>query len=496
MKKVLLGVAMAMSCVFVSAQVGIGTDVPKATLDVTAVNKTGTTTTAEGVLIPRVDRQKAQSMLNVEISTLIYVNSITTGTQVGTAVNIDTIGFYYYNGTAWVKLPDTAQILSSSYWNAQASNANPRAENKEGDDVNGSTSKAGIDLVKVDIYQEGKVGIGYNNEFGIDFETNKTQKQLEVGGDFRTVYTKDAGTPTSRYYGIETNSKYGDTGFETTGNLFYSSMTKNVADLIDFTKSGEGNLIVQDDSGIGLISREGGGNTLVASSFDLKKFGIQAYAVEDFTGVGFNKMTAFIFDTSGFLAADFNKPNVQFGLNFTSGKLYIGERDTSDYTFPMTRPLINTANPIDGTSANTKDNQILMFKKAQNGLVWEDLPSSTPKFFYMPSVVLPTVPTDARVVDASNTSYTYDSGTKVYTVDLYALYSNQFTAPIKSSSAATLTEFVKVATAYDYFVTYIDETVFEKATIGLTADGKLTYKIIDNSIIKNGSFMNIVLKVK
>ena len=114
----------------------------------------------------------------------------------------------------------------------------------------------------------------------------------------------------------------------------------------------------------------------------------------------------------------------------------------------------------------------------------------------MPSVVLPTVPTDARVVDASNTSYTYDSGTKVYTVDLYALYSNQFTAPIKSSSAATLTEFVKVATAYDYFVTYIDETVFEKATIGLTADGKLTYKIIDNSIIKNGSFMNIVLKVK
>ena len=137
MKKVLLGVAMAMFCVSVSAQVGIGTDVPKATLDVTAVNKTGTTTTAEGVLIPRVDRQKAQSMLNVEISTLIYVNSITTGTQVGTAVNIDTIGFYYYNGTAWVKLPDTAQILSSSYWNAQASNATPRAENKEGDNVNG-----------------------------------------------------------------------------------------------------------------------------------------------------------------------------------------------------------------------------------------------------------------------------------------------------------------------------------------------------------------------
>lgn len=86
------------------AQVGINTPAPSATLDVIAKNATGTSGNVDGLLIPRVDRQRAQSMTGVATSTLIYVNDIATGTATGTAVNIDATGYYYFDGTAWVKL--------------------------------------------------------------------------------------------------------------------------------------------------------------------------------------------------------------------------------------------------------------------------------------------------------------------------------------------------------------------------------------------------------
>ncbi|WP_223609169.1 hypothetical protein [Chryseobacterium sp. OSA05B] len=85
-------------------QVGINNTAPQGTLDITAKNATGTSTNADGVLIPRVDRQRIQSMTGVQTSTMVYVNSVATGTQAGTAINVDTVGYYYYNGTAWVKL--------------------------------------------------------------------------------------------------------------------------------------------------------------------------------------------------------------------------------------------------------------------------------------------------------------------------------------------------------------------------------------------------------
>ena len=84
-------------------QVGIGTQTPKSTLDITAINPTGTSTDPDGILIPRIDRQRAQNMATVETSTLIYVNDIATGTAAGKSVNIDAIGFYSFDGTAWQK---------------------------------------------------------------------------------------------------------------------------------------------------------------------------------------------------------------------------------------------------------------------------------------------------------------------------------------------------------------------------------------------------------
>jgi trimeric autotransporter adhesin len=93
------------------AQVGVGTTTPEATLDVTATSLSGTT--VDGLLVPRVSRLRAQTMTGTPTSTLIYVNDISTGTALGTTVNVTAVGFYFFNGSVWEKLGSGA----TNAWN-------------------------------------------------------------------------------------------------------------------------------------------------------------------------------------------------------------------------------------------------------------------------------------------------------------------------------------------------------------------------------------------
>jgi hypothetical protein len=90
----------------INAQVGIGNSSPESTLDISANNPTGATTNIDGLLIPRVDRQRALAMVSVTNSTLIFVDNIATGTATGQASNINSLGYYYFDTTIskWVKL--------------------------------------------------------------------------------------------------------------------------------------------------------------------------------------------------------------------------------------------------------------------------------------------------------------------------------------------------------------------------------------------------------
>jgi hypothetical protein len=110
-KKLLFGIMIIP--LFTYAQVGIKNTYPASTLDITAKNATGTSTNVDGLLVPRVDRQKAQSMTSIPISTLIFVNDVSTGTQTGTAIDMDAMGYYFYNGTSWTKLNPNVTIYNS-----------------------------------------------------------------------------------------------------------------------------------------------------------------------------------------------------------------------------------------------------------------------------------------------------------------------------------------------------------------------------------------------
>ncbi|WP_048509139.1 hypothetical protein [Chryseobacterium sp. FH2] len=110
MKKNTIILFTLLSSIFAFSQVGINTPDPKATFDITAKEATGTSRNVEGLLIPRVDRERAQSMFGAPVSTLIYVNDISTGLQMGTAINIDDIGYYYFDGSFWVKLNTSSLV--------------------------------------------------------------------------------------------------------------------------------------------------------------------------------------------------------------------------------------------------------------------------------------------------------------------------------------------------------------------------------------------------
>jgi hypothetical protein len=582
----------------INAQVGIGTQVPKATLDVVGAN---TSTSIDGIIIPRVTREKAISMVGdtattlVENSTLIYVDDITgyVNTDTGVASLVDATGFYFYKKSSlkWMKLPDYDQVsnivTSNSFWAPQATTS---TQGKSV--VSAQKSTAENSKVLKDIYQRGKVGIGYNDALDIDFASNPTQKQLEVGGDFRTVYVVNDSTNTpKRYLGFETNSTYlpsnwasgpasgasqlssfkakmskssqsnfslpalsqKSTAAQTTtiGNLMYSSKQKDIGLLTDFEKDFEGNLLIQDDSNVGFVARSGFNSTLKINQFFVNE-NSTSFISSDNSGGG--SLNYILFSKKGldFAKIDFPETSVistqtlelnnkefaisssffdynklegfsgKFGMDMSDGKFFIGDYShlggflETGYKFPLEKgikgQILKLAN--ENGELNWKDDlapgqnkQILITEEKStitggveakiNEMVWKNPIDvfTSPKFFYMPSIILP--------INGANSNYvTYNSTNQTYSVDLYQAFKAQFDTPIKSSNgtATGLQGFVLSREAYEYHIIYADNTVFPHTDINFSnevgQEGKFTYKVNPATIVNGAAFMNIVLKVK
>lgn len=180
-KKIIFSVFLLSSGLFFS-QVGINNTNPKATLHVAAKSGTGTSTNPEGILIPAVDRERAQSMDGVEISTLIFVNNINTGSQTGTAVNIDETGFYYFNGATW------QPIQKKESWLVQGTIL-PATENNQDVYHSGSISlekdsaySNGNSKVTFDV--EGTLRSGSNQKGAIGVNSVALGNNNEASGDY------------------------------------------------------------------------------------------------------------------------------------------------------------------------------------------------------------------------------------------------------------------------------------------------------------------------
>ena len=109
----------------------------------------------------------------------------------------------------------------------------------------------------------------------------------------------------------------------------------------------------------------------------------------------------------------------------------------------------------------------------------------TPKFFYMPSIVLPVDPADTA----------YNPGTLTFTVDLYAHYLSQFNTPqAKNLGAGSGVLPSYTNSELNYFITYYDTAVFSNVSVSNT--GVLTYRLVASPAITEKTYMNIIFEVK
>nr|WP_297169640.1 hypothetical protein [uncultured Dysgonomonas sp.] len=123
-----------------------------------------------------------------------------------------------------------------------------------------------------------------------------------------------------------------------------------------------------------------------------------------------------------------------------------------------------------------------------DGTIWQPIgPDENLRFFYMPSIILPTDTSDPA----------YNAGTQTFTIDLYKAYSDQFGlvnsgTSYKSPGASALP--ITASNALEYFITYYDNSVFQ--SVAVSNAGVLTYKLPTELTLSEKTFMNIVFKVK
>lgn len=227
------------------SQVGVGTTLPDATLDVVATNPTGASTNVDGILIPRVDRQRAQSMTGTIASTMIFVNSIATGSAAGTAINITSTGFYYYDGSVWQKIATG----SSTDWALAGNGSTSPGTNFIGttdavdvriktggndrwnisDANNGQLQSYSLGTITAPVYSfqgnqnTGMFSSGSNN---LGFVTNGTEKLRIPNAD--QIHAMSLGTAGLPFYSFNGQSSTGMFGIATDNLGFSTAGTEKV----------------------------------------------------------------------------------------------------------------------------------------------------------------------------------------------------------------------------------------------------------------------------
>ncbi|NHW58441.1 hypothetical protein HA378_24985, partial [Escherichia coli] len=112
-----------------SGKVGVNTSSPQATLDIQPTAKNGdvTATTNEGILAPKLSKTRVASIEAPVEGTLVYVIDDSTKTNgaisnyTGNDTKVAKItekGYYYYNGTEWVKSTGN----NDDIWQKQSNN--------------------------------------------------------------------------------------------------------------------------------------------------------------------------------------------------------------------------------------------------------------------------------------------------------------------------------------------------------------------------------------
>lgn len=426
MKNFLLIFACIAFSQLVKAQQGFGTNAPDKSAIIDMVNP-NPTANAKGVLMPRVALKSTTDVVTVplRVNALTVFNTATAGT----GPNDVTPGYYYWSSadSKWIRLLST--IDSQEPWYNMATNTGANANTQN-------------------IYQLGRVGINTANPVG----------QLHVVNPNYATQSVFESTNSGLLSGIAAGS----------AQFLYNTLGSSIA---SYTGSGIGKVAPYNGMSTGF-------NFAFKSNADALKdvAAINAGLVDYANGKG---QLNFIVNGSGTAL-----PSMVLASN---GYLGIGTVTPATPNAPPTNPLHikATTDPIrlEGLQAGsiTTDNII----SADATGVLKIVKGAMPKFFYAPSVVIPTH-TSAGVVL---------SGTQ--TLDVYSIYAQQFgftagTGQARSNGASNLP--VLPANQLDYFITYFDTNVFN--TVSVSTTGVISYTVKTTAVATEAAFMNIVFKVQ
>ena len=261
--KILLTIVTGLFTSILTAQVGVGTTAPAATADITALNPTGNSTNVDGLLIPRVERRRARLMASVPTSTLIYVNSLNS-TQTGQAINIDAVGFYYFDGSVWQKLTTT-----NNNWSLTGNTGTTPATNFLGTTDTQPLVIRTNNTEKIRVNSNGKVGIGEPNPTDATLEINGNaiignsftggNAVAQTGGltvEGRTIIGED-----DFYYGIDKVVVYGNTNWIPTAVTNGDNTNGLTYAVNGYTSDGVCIYGEDNDGGIGVSANVSGTNT-------------------------------------------------------------------------------------------------------------------------------------------------------------------------------------------------------------------------------------------
>lgn len=102
MKKQTLLLAALLSSALAFAQVGVNTQTPKATLDVTG--KPADASSLDGVIAPRITgaELRAKTYTTAQTGALVYITLADTA-PAGQTIDVTSTGYFYFDGTKWIK---------------------------------------------------------------------------------------------------------------------------------------------------------------------------------------------------------------------------------------------------------------------------------------------------------------------------------------------------------------------------------------------------------
>jgi hypothetical protein len=100
----------------VFSQVGVNTNTPQTTLDITAIALDGST--AEGIMAPRLTgdqiKGKDARYLLAQTGAMLYATEAVIGLPAGKTANITTKGYYFFDGILWQKIAGSSVIFTAS----------------------------------------------------------------------------------------------------------------------------------------------------------------------------------------------------------------------------------------------------------------------------------------------------------------------------------------------------------------------------------------------